>query len=560
VKSKVGRRRKVDGRHGAVARRRDDVDLVTKPFEPAGDQHAGAFVGGIEGTPNDIRIRIGTDALTTACPTEPTEDERSYASSDPMLFDQPTHDTEQLDAPKKVQQDIQEVHRLDHIPTPSHDPTNRRDSLVAAGRIRGGFSPPQLTTDDASLDRAMSRNSRVRQTMPDFANRSTTKETRASENLDQGLQSMQYFEGIDQPLRLVFPASISSDVARRGATIQEHGYDGMVHAFEASHAGDSRTGHMHRLGNEIELHTESEAAPAVSIVDEKPWKSFLNIPNESSSHSATANDSENSVLHQYPRPTRREAERTSWSQHATQGGQTHTSSSFISASLPSVKREIRTRHSAQDPRTRANRGNQATSRKMNEDELIWQKFVLGSNDASSSVSTCECEDLEQSISKGSSGYLPLSIAVSSISSPFRPAPQSGPGMRHDVHDAARFAPPGFRSIPSPAGVPAGSAEELSYEDEDEFTADRTVLGQSVVHASLWANTSGESDLLSTRMFSCTETSRNGLEHSSHSGASFHDRAQTDCGVTGREAERASVYNIPDSEEDGLCVVDADCSE
>jgi hypothetical protein len=549
----------VEGRHGAVARRRIDIDFVTQPFEPAGDQHAGSFVGDMRRNLNDIRVRIGTDALTTACSADPDEDERSHASSDLMLFDQQTHDTEQPEAPKTIQHEVQEVHRVDHIPTPSHDSAKRGDSLVPTGRARDRLSSPQLTTEYALPERDISRNFRMRHTLSGFANRSMTKRAGSSDDLDQGFRTMQHFHGIDQPLRLVFPASISSDLARSGTTLHKHGHDGTIHAFETSHAGKSQIGHMHRLGNDNGPHPESEAAPAVSIVDEKPWKSFLNIPNESSSHSATANDSEKSVLHQHPRRSRREAERSSWSQHATQGDQTHTSSSFISASLPSVKRDIRTRHSAQDPRTRANRVNQATPREMNGDELIWQKFVLGSNDAPSSVYTHACEDVEQSMSKGSSGYLPLSVAVSSISSPFRPAPQSGPGMRYDVHDAARFAPPEFRSIPSPAGVPAGFVEELNYEDEDESTADRKVLRDSMIHASLLANTSGESDLLSTRMFSCTETSRNGLEHSSHSRASFHDRAQADCGATGREPEWAPVYDIPDSEDDGLCLVDANRS-
>ena len=529
------------------------------PLEPANDQHAGAFVGGMKRNLDDIRIRIGTDALTTAGSTELDMDERSHASSDPMLFDQQTHDTEQPEAPNTVQHDVHEVHRLNHISTPSHDQTNRRDSLVATRRARDGFSSPQDPTGGTFLDRDMSHSLRVRQALPGFANQSTSKETRASEDIGQGLRITQQVGRVDQPSRLIFPGSVSSDVPRSGTTFYKHGYGGTVHAFEASRADKPQTGHMHGLGNEIEPHSKSEAAPSVFIVDEKPWKSSLNIPNESSSHSDTANDSENSVLHQHPRPIGREAERTSWSQHATQGDQTHASSSFISASLPSVKRDIRTRHSAREPHARANRANQATSSKMNEDELIWQKFVLGSEDASSSVLTRECEDVEQSISRGSSGYLPLSVAVSSISSPFRPAPQSGHGMRYDVHDAARFAPPESRSIPSPAAMPADFADELSYEDEDELTAERGVLGESVTHVFLLANTV-EPDFLSTRMFSRTETSRNGLEHPSHNGASFHDRGQAKGGGIGREAERTSVYDILDSEDDRLCLVDADCSE
>lgn len=532
---------------------------MTQPFQPAGDQHAGAFIGDMKTNLNDIRIRIGTDALTTACSTERIEYDQSHASSDLMLFDQQAHDTEQPDTHETAQHGVQEVHQLE-ISTLSHDPANGGDHFVPARQARNDFSSPRIVADNALPDRAVTRNPRrMRQALPGFLDRSTPRGSVASEDIARALQITQQVEGIDQPLRLVFPGSISSGASHNGTTVHNHGLGGTVHAFEVYHAGKYKTGNMHHLDNAIESHSEGEAAPAVSIVDDKPWKSFKNIPDESSSHSATANDSERSVLHQHPTPKIHEAERTSWSQHATQGEQTHTSSSFISASLPSVKRDAQTRHSIHGPRTRANYVSH-TSRQMNEDEQIWQTFVLGSNDTSSSLSTRKGQDGGQSITKGSSGYLPLSAAVSSISSPFRPTLGNDPGMRYDVHDAARFAPPGSRSITSPASMPVGFVEELSDEDEDEPKAESNVLGESVTHASLLANTSGDSDLLSSRMFSHSQTSRSGLEHPSHNGASFCARAQANCGGIGREREHASGYDIPkpDSEDEGLHLVDPDC--
>jgi hypothetical protein len=130
-------------------------------------------------------------------------------------------------------------------------------------------------------------------------------------------------------------------------------------------------------------------------------------------------------------------------------------------------------------------------------------------------------------------------------------------MHYDVHDAARFAPPRSGSITSPATVRPRFVEKLSDGNQGDFTAERSMLGESVTHASLLANASGEDDLLCSRMFSHTETSRSGLEHPSHSGASLYERAQANRGETGRERERYSVHDVPSNDDGKLHLVDAD---
>jgi hypothetical protein len=546
----------MEGRHGATARHRDDVDFVTQPFQPAGDQPVGGFVGAIRKNPNEIRIRIGSDALTTACSTEPNDHDQSHASSDVMLFDQQTHDTERRATHETAQLDVQEAHPLEHLAIKRHKPTNHQDIPLVTEQCRQDCSSVHHVHNGDSRDNVVARRRTSRQTSSELVIRSSCERKPGGEGSARGLQDMQPFGGVSQSLRLIFSGSTSSRGPHNRTTIHDKGHGGTDYAFEAPHAGESNNGHLQHIGNRIELPSESEAAPAASIVDERPWKLFLDIPEKSSSHATSANDSEKSVVHQHPTTKTREAECTSWSQHATQGD--HTSSSLISASLPSLRREARKCPSAHELRTGMDRVNQAAPRTLNDDEQIWQDFVLGSSVGSSPQSRHEPQDYsDQRQWKGSSGYLPLSVAVSSISSPFKPISGRAPRMHYDVHDAARFAPPRSGSITSPATVRPRFVEKLSDGNQGDFTAERSMLGESVTHASLLANASGEDDLLCSRMFSHTETSRSGLEHPSHSGASLYERAQANRGETGRERERYSVHDVPSNDDGKLHLVDAD---
>jgi hypothetical protein len=102
-KCRIDKRRRVQGKHGATARHRDHgkMDSVTQQLQAAGDRHSRTFAVGAQRVhPREIRIRIGTDALTTACSTHPNGSAQSQAPSDPMLFDQHTYHPEQPDTHK----------------------------------------------------------------------------------------------------------------------------------------------------------------------------------------------------------------------------------------------------------------------------------------------------------------------------------------------------------------------------------------------------------------------------------------------------------------------------
>ncbi|EAT82110.1 hypothetical protein HBI56_080920 [Parastagonospora nodorum] len=545
-KIKVGRRRKVEGRHGASARHREDVGSMTQRFHPTVDQHVGGFVGAITNIPNDIRIRIGTGALTTACSSARNGYEQSHASSDVMLYDQQNHDAEQPATQETAQLDIQEACTLDHSSTQSRGPSNRRGIPPVTGRAQPGSSSAYLPQDggkDASRNRVAVGRPIMQSDLPEIVNGCSLRETPRSEKPAQGLRITRPFGDVNQYLRLVFPGSISSEDTRCRTTFSGNGQNGTDCAPKATYAGKSQKGRMPCTSNNIELPHGSEAAAAASSVVDKAWKPFLHIPDRSSSHTTTANDPENSRMQQSPtsKTRMREAEHASWSQHATKGQLT--SSSLISASLPSLKPG------------RLRQLNENNSAKMNEDEQVWQNFVLGSKDeASPGLMHAHQYDSERRMSKGSSGYLPLSVAVSSTSSPFRSTLGHVPRMHQDVHDAARFAPP---LSTSPAAVYVGFVEELCDGGQDDFTNLHSASGHSVTHASLLANASGDIDHLSPRMISRTETSRSRLAHPGHSGTSLYKRAQASCAETGRDRENNPVYDIPDAEDEGLHLVDAD---
>jgi len=561
-KIKLGRRRNVEGRHGASARHREDVGSVTQRFHPTADQHVGGFVGAINNIPNDIRIRIGTDALTTACSSARNHYEQSHASSDVMLYDQQNHDTEQPATQETAQLDAQEACSLDHSSTQSHGPSERKSLPPLTGRTRPGFNSAYLPQDggkDGPRTKVAVGRPITTTHSPEIVNRSSIRETPGSEDPVQGLRITHPFGDVSQSLRLVFPGSISPEGTRGRTTSSNNSPNGTDYALKAIHAGKSQKGRMPCTGNDIELppgsEAAAEAAAAASTVDDKAWEPFLHIPDRSSSHTTTANDSEKSRVQQAPttKAKMHEAEYASWSQHASKGQLT--SSSFISASLPSLKRDVQTHRFTHEPLGRLRQLKVNTSTKMNGDEQVWQNFVLGSNDeASSGVMHAQQYDSERRMSKGSSGYLPLSVAVSSISSPFRPTLGRASRMHQDVHDAARFAPP-FST--SPAAVSGGFVEELCDGDQGDFTNLGSASGHSVTHASLLANASGDIDDPSPRMFSDTETSRSRLAHAGYSGTSLYERAQAGCTEAGRDGAGNAVYGIPGTEDEGLHLVDAD---
>tara|TARA_R110002003_G_scaffold138_3_gene12683 strand:- start:5099 stop:6178 length:1080 start_codon:yes stop_codon:yes gene_type:complete len=356
----------------------------------------------------------------------------------------------------------------------------------------------------------------------------------------------------------VFESSTAPGLVRGREILQRRDECGTEQALEMDDAVAPQSSTMH-LDSVPELLAGSEAIAATAIVDEKPWKSLLNIPDQSSSHTTISDNSTKSVVHNHPTSRVREAESTSWSQRATEGDQTHLSSSVISASLPTLKQHTQSRVDApaHGSKTGLDHRNNPTLQMHEEDERLWQNFVFGSDEESSSeVMQQHGDDGGQRSWKASSGYLPLSLAVSSVTStPARPL--SDRAVREVVHDNARTAPSAVSRMISIAGAVSRDFGAL-IDDEDTRLAQRSAIGEhSVIHASMLNNASCDPDSMSSRMSSPAETSRSGLDHAQRATDRISEQAQTNSNEALHHFRHSSAYDSAGSFSEGLDLIDAE---
>jgi hypothetical protein len=525
------------------------MDYATQ-LQPAHDRHNRAFVNGALGTQTrDIRIRIGTDALTTACSTDPVRSVQSRASSDPMLFDQHSHQAESPGVQDAAHSNASEYHPLSQSRTQRGNTAECEEDWI--------FEQPQryrslrrLVTGPANQDSPELCRQGTQHTCQEPIKYIPTADAISNRDIISELQFMQQVEGVGRrPLRLVFPHSESPVGDRSRDTVRSIEDCRTNHVIDAAHAGKSQTGLLHHIREEPEFRFESEAEATAVIADEELWRSLVDVPEESSTYRRLAEDCEQSFLQPRSTTRSRDAERTSWSQHATQGDQTYISSSVISASLPSLRRPTT---NCPNAGLKSLGNNHTASPILNEDEQLWRSIVFGS-DQQPSAQTMHTrqEGNGQRTRRGSSGNLPLSAAVSSIRrSPFRPTSVQAYCNRDEgVHDAAIFAPLS-RSVGSPDATHTGAAEEFSDKKRDAELAARR---SSVTHASLLNNASGDTNLIFWRTPGCTEMSR-GLEHTDLDRDSLLERG------TGRDLKPSSAYEtIPASDDEGIDLVDANKS-
>jgi len=545
-KEKVGRRRRVEGNYGAAVRHRDGASFRMPAEHPL--DHTDTVA--LQHHPDNIRIRIGTDALTTACSTEPDQFSQSHASSEPMLFDQQTPDVEpegRQDA-MYTGADRRDTHAiLESKRAMGLDTALSSERTCFPLNASHPMRPVSSFQDPGALD---ARKHRI-----NLASPKTFGEVRS--NLGDSVRTpriMQHVEGATHPLSLVFEDPVSSLDDYRGNVVRPRDEE-----LDTAHAGDSQVGSVHDFGSGPEHESESEAIAAAVIVDEKQWKSLLDISEQSSSHAKAPKSSQrrNGILQHPATNQRHEEERTNWSQHATQGNEMH-SSSLTSASLPSLKRGSQMRTPAHTVAECWTGREKKALIEQSEEEKRWQHFVFGSDEERvSETPIVHRESSAHRARQDSSGYLPLSAAVSSIrSTPFRKTPRRPSRMSDSIQDAVKSAP---RMIDSPAATSAGFIEEVSDQDQGYRSAERSAFGeQSVTRTSMQNNASGETDLISSGTFNSIGTFRSGLEHARYGGDSLIARTQASSGhATRRKVKRRSIYDLPDSDEGRIHVVDRD---
>ncbi|KAH8722542.1 hypothetical protein GQ44DRAFT_761665 [Phaeosphaeriaceae sp. PMI808] len=550
-KSKVGKRRRVKGKPGVNARHTKNRGLVTNQL-----QHpcvntcvapTGAMQPHMQTHPDDIRIRIGTDALTTACSAQPNDYTRSQASSDAMLFDQQTGGASIPNVRRVTQSDTFGGYTPDPASHESYNDSSCDQACIAKLPKDDIGRPCRLKPNNSLRDCREVASPNIEDIASKYAEVFNSDDASASESNVSEMWTMQQMGGIGGPLRFVFGDSSSS-----GDTCtawQDNVIGRAKHVLQTDHASLPQTGPLHPSSQRPALSSGNKEKGSNEIVDEQLWMSFLDIFDQGSSRTK---DSQTSSMHQYPANQDLEAESTNWSQHATQGQQTHISSSLISASLPSARRQVQTRTHALDVKTNRDRRDPKDLQAPNEDERLWQEFVFGNNEVSfPDIIDGNREGSEEVPRAHSLESMPPAIAGSPVSStPFRRGSASSPC------NTPRFAPPSrIRAISFPGTMTAAHGEELKDGEEGEERAECSACGDpSVTHAfrvSLPNNASCETDHGFSRMFGHTETCRRRLEHISRKMDSLNNsRAPS-------HPERSTFYDTLDSDENGLDLVDAD---
>jgi hypothetical protein len=544
-KEKIGKRRMIPGKHGAALRQKNDAGPDERQLHPA---HK-AFAGPLErdNDMDNIRIRIGTDALTNTYSAQTNENIQSQASSDPMLFDQEEPTAQQhmenvgfappVNAQSRGASMSQQTSAIPHANPLTGEKTRRCHNVA---RLHG-----PIPSRDAS-EQGSSTYDELEQRSQDATSIHRERESSAA-----GFRLTHRVQGDERALHLIFGDSNSSAGSRGRIVSGDSDIGETQPPHELNSARAAQISHMHQTSNDTEQ----------SAIDEEPWKTCLAIPDCSSSHSDAVIEARNSMLHDHPTAPNNNEAFMNWSQHATQGDQSHIGTSSVSASLPSLKRGVNKPLSAYryegEPVRRGDRVNMSRQN-LDEAERNWQAFVFGSDNNSSSQQTHddapETPRLKNS-ENTSSRYLLLSAAVSTVSPPPRNT-RFASYMSNDVQDPDTFASPSTSRATSPPAF-HGLVEELSPGGFDEDIAERSVFNvQSVTHASLQNNAPASSDLSSSRIFSGTTTSRNSLDRPTHARDASHTHSTSNRHFAGS----SSIYDIPVSDDEALNLVDPDETE
>jgi hypothetical protein len=350
-KRMIGKRRKIkDHRVQALA---THLPVSPRQREAKNRTRGGPYMSGalpIE----DISIRLGSDALTSTVPRPMSSTE----SSDTMLFDH---------------EDVHAAPMLQPAAMADHDP----HALVGA--------QPEMWGEELQSNRQASDCGKVSGlSLQDRGLDVDQRKCFQEEDRISGCYIAQAVGGVTRPLRLVVdrtsdpPPSFVESVAVQSDAI------GVT-----NHANAPANADGHQNGNALEQSGLSNGMALPQIVDDGPWKSFLQGSSDSSSMSSSADALKDRELayktgtkawkrsnlikriqpleeglyhsaYQYPKKV--EDNSKAWSQHATQGDVTHISrSSSVSTSLPSITRYNDRPHDGDE------RGKQ-----WDEDEQLWE--------------------------------------------------------------------------------------------------------------------------------------------------------------------------------------------
>lgn len=518
-KSRIGKRRKLDGRSKAPTHNRG---LVTFPRRNDQDEladHDDTFLGGalpvITATDN-IRIRIGSDALTTAASTQPDSYARSQTHSDSMLFDEEGNIAAQsLDSEAPwVITPVRHVHAADSQQTVP--------PLAQPDRF---YSPESIPYARDNLTQRFTCH--AIDCMPQTAAglNATERSAQASEGTGPSCQLAHLDGGVERSLKLVFGKGPPSTVSPTASAADQIGELRHIHADLA--AEEIEPGHVSpNVGEPLQIGVRKHSY-LHWIDDDEPWRPYLDTSTSSSGHVCVDPRAGTSVSRPRIPARNTRPDCTSWPQHTIQSDLTHTNLLKVSASLSAVSRPSEQLQDARVlPRTNA-------VGEVIHDEALWQAYMLGS-DPQSAIETIHNQDeiFEDSMSRATKGYastrLPLSSAVTSASltsfpsTPFKSLSGQASRISDDVQHAPQLR---SRSIASAApfgvwGRVESPSEDVQGDFQGEEISARSRFSEQPTHTLLPNHASLDSAITSD-----TGTSRSDLDQRSRVWDDVSRRAQ-----------------------------------
>lgn len=499
---------------------------------------------------NGIRVRIGSDALTTAASTQHVDRASSRTDSDSMLFDEEVGSEAQQKEPKALH----------------GEPSFGHERVADPGSI--GMRPVELN-ESCSLQQDLSGFHTLTKRPEDYANErkrrhgtggSTTpnQSVQQSEDASPSYRLTHHVGGLERPLKLTFVGRSTGQIKPTAWSNDKPGETQRVRAN--IHAEEVELGHVCRnIGDAHQTTVRRHPDPPL-VDNDEPWRPYLDTSISSPDRFFKHDRTRTSVPQPHVPARNRMTESKNQPQHNVQGDLTHVNLLTVAASVHAPKRpNARLLEARPLPRGDALKA-------FGTDEAFWRNCALGS-DPKSAVETVHTHDdiSEDSTAQATKGYastrLHLSDAVTSVSStPFPSTPLASlAGQASRISDGVQQAArSGSRAIISEArshavwgGVASPDVLPVSVEQGDEIPAG-SHFGEQSTQASLQNHASYESD-----MFSSTRTSIEDHDRRSHprDDVSRHARASGDA-VWQRDGY-SSTWNWEDSDGAGIDLVDAD---
>ncbi|KAH6625351.1 hypothetical protein C7974DRAFT_199539 [Boeremia exigua] len=536
----IGKRRKPDAKTREVARRASPVTFVHPSGRDELDDGGNALMSGAlpRLAAGDIRVRIGSDALTTAASMQLIDYASSQTDSDPMLFD------EEFDG--AVRREILE-------PSQGGPSLGRRLAANPRSTVDRNCSPQHgpPAYHNLTISPAMHVDECMRHTAADP--NALDRFVQPSEATDQSYRLTHRAGSIERPFKLTFgrrPPHLdhTASATKNSSETQR------VHAnfnAEATETGKVPRNVERSLQDVVKRHTNPPSRDG-----DEPWRPYLDTGTSSSDH----NDDWTAINQPHAPARNARAELSSCPQRTTPVNLTHVNLLTVPASLPS---RIRSNAHLPDARTILRAG---ADKGFGNDEAFWQSCALGA-DPQSTMETVRSPDetSENSTSRATKGYastrLPQSTAVTSVSStPFPSTPfRSLSGQASRISDGVQYTPhSGSRSISSAAlsytvwgGAEPPHGEDVPGEGQGGETSAGSQFCELVTYASFRNHASHVDEVISD-----TRTSRSDLDQRSRAQDDVSRLAQASGStIWSREDQASSMRNMTDSDDVGIDLVD-----